>query len=71
MDQLFNFIVMFVPAGLVLGNSLVESRHRNDQLRDHMKHSNFMLQMTTREMLIHIAAQNDVIKGLEEKINAT
>jgi hypothetical protein len=69
MDQLLNFIVMFVPAGLVLGHSLVEDKRRNQQLEDHMKHNNFMLQMTAREMLSHIAVQNDVIKGLEEKIN--
>ena len=69
MDQLLNFIVMFVPAGLVLANSLVESKHRSQQLEDHVKHNNFLLQFTVREVLSHIAVQNDVIKGLQEKIN--
>jgi hypothetical protein len=71
MDQLLNFIVMFVPAGLVLANSMFESKQRSQQLEDHMKHNHFMLQMTVREILSHIALQNDVIKGLEEKVNAT
>ena len=69
MDQLLNFIVMFVPAGLVLVHSLVESKHRSEQLRDMQKHNSIMLQMTTREMMGHLKTQDEVITSLRRQID--
>ena len=68
--DLLNFLVMFIPAGLVLGNSLFEAKHRNQQLQDHMKHNNFMLQMTVNQVSAYIGIQSEAIMALQEKIDA-
>lgn len=70
MDQLLNFIVMFVPAGLVLAHSLVEVRHRQQQIEDLRKHQMWMMGFFRDEVLKHLRTQDDVITNLQRKLDA-
>ncbi len=69
MGDLFNFIMIIAPAGIVLAHSLVTEKHFSQRLEDMHKHNDMINQLVAQEMLKHLRTQDEVITSLRRQVN--